>query len=59
VPIAVDDAFLESESSWVKEIQRSRQIGDFTRWSERDSYEVALNSILRELTESAAAAKAG
>jgi hypothetical protein len=48
-PIRIDDAVMESEQAWAATIRRTRHIGDFTRWKDRDSYQKAFDRLLRDL----------
>jgi hypothetical protein len=48
-PIRLDDAVMETPKAWAANIRRTRQIGDFTRWKDADSYQKALGRLLRDL----------
>jgi uncharacterized protein YjbI with pentapeptide repeats len=48
-PIRLDDAVMESQEAWAKEIRRTRQIGDFRGWKNHDSYKKALERLLLDL----------
>jgi hypothetical protein len=48
-PIRLDDAVMKIESGWPADIRRSRNIGDFRRWKNHDTYRKSLNRLLRDL----------
>ena len=48
-PICLDDAAMESKSGWAADIRRSRHIGDFRGWRDREAYQRALERSLRDL----------
>lgn len=48
-PIKIDDAVMESKQAWAAIIRRTRHIGDFTCWKDRDSYQKAFDRLLRDL----------
>ena len=48
-PIRIDDAVMESRAGWPALIMNSRNVGDFTRWKEHDSYRRAFDRLLRDL----------
>ena len=43
----------ETEEAWAAAIQRTRHIGDFTRWKEHDEYQKEFNRLLRDLKQEA------
>jgi len=47
-PIRIDDTVMESREAWAARI-RSRHIGDFTNWKDRDSYRKAFERLMRDL----------
>ena len=49
-PLRLDDAVMETSHRWAQEIRRTRQIGDFRRWEDHDSYPKAFSRLLRDLT---------
>lgn len=51
-PIRVDDGVTETNEAWAADIRRTRHIGDFSRWKDHDSYELAFNRLLRDLRQS-------
>jgi len=48
-PIRLDDAVMETKQSWAADIRRTRHIGDFRNWKDRDSYNKAFERLLRDL----------
>ncbi len=48
-PVRIDGAVFESPLSWATEIRHERNIGDFTRWKDHDTYQKAFNRLLRAL----------
>ena len=48
-PIRLDAAVLESKTGWAADIRRSRYIGDFCKWKDRDKYQKGLERLLRDL----------
>lgn len=48
-PIRIDDAVMSLKEGWAAHIKRTRNIGDFRRWSEPNSYEKWLQRLLRDL----------
>ena len=48
-PIRVDDAVMDTMKAWAADLRRTRQIGDFTRWKDHDSYSKAFERLLRDL----------
>jgi hypothetical protein len=49
VPIRLDDAVLQSAQPWAVKIRDERQIGDFSRWIDPDSYRTAFERLRQEL----------
>jgi hypothetical protein len=48
-PIRVDDAIMEIKSGWPALLRNTRNVGDFTRWKEHDSYQRAFDRLMRDL----------
>ena len=48
-PIQLDDAVMESKTGWAADIRRSRHIGNFCHWKNRDKYQKGLERLLRDL----------
>ena len=48
-PIRIDDAVMSAPQPWAADIRRSRHIGDFRGWKDHESYQKALQRLLRNL----------
>lgn len=48
-PIRIDDAVMKTNSGWPALLKNTRNVGDFTRWKEHDSYQMAFDRLLRDL----------
>lgn len=48
-PIRIDDAVMESSAGWPALLRNTRNVGDFTRWKDHDSYQVAFDRLLHDL----------
>jgi len=48
-PIRLDNAVMKAASGWPADIRRSRNIGEFLRWKDHDSYRRAFERLLRDL----------
>ena len=48
-PIRIDDAVIGSDKAWAAVIRRTRHVGDFTHWKDRDFYREAFDRLLRDL----------
>ena len=48
-PIRLDNAVMETDVMWADTIRRTRNIGDFTRWKERNVYQKSFDRLLRDL----------
>jgi len=49
LPVRLDDAVMESPQAWAAEIRRTRHIGDFREWKNRDSFQKSLDRLIRDL----------
>lgn len=49
-PIRLDNTVMETDARWAQLIRESRHIGDFTHWKDHDSYQQALERLLRDLS---------
>jgi len=49
VPIRLDDAVMRTKKSWAAAIRRTRHIGDFQCCHDSESFEKALQRLLRDL----------
>ena len=38
-PVRIDDAVMQTSEAWARLLRGQRNIGDFTRWKEHDSYQ--------------------
>lgn len=54
-PIRLDDAVMTIESGWPADIWRTRNIGDFRRWKNNDTYQKSFDRLLRDLKAQAQA----
>ncbi len=48
-PVRLDQTVMEIEQGWPALIRNTRNIGDFTRWKDHDSYQSAFKRLLRDL----------
>jgi hypothetical protein len=48
-PIRIDDSMMEIKSGWPALLKNTRNVGDFTKWKEHDSYAKAFERLLRDL----------
>jgi hypothetical protein len=48
-PIRVDDAIMDVRAGWPALLRNTRNVGDFTRWKEHDSYQKAFDRLLHDL----------
>lgn len=48
-PIHLDKTILTCKTDWVKDIRKSRHIGDFEHWKDHDAYQRAFQRLLRDL----------
>jgi hypothetical protein len=48
-PVRVDDAVLETREAWASKLRSGRRIGDFRGWKDHDTYQKALQRVLRDL----------
>ena len=49
IPITIDDAIHESDSSMTRFIKRKRIIGDFRQWQDKDQFNKALQQLIQAL----------
>lgn len=50
-PIRLDEAVMGVDAGWAAKIRRTRQIGDFKKWKNHDTYQQAFDRLLRDLTD--------
>jgi hypothetical protein len=48
-PIRLDDAVMETDQAWASSLRRTRHIGDFRAWKDRDPYQQSFERLLRDL----------
>src|SRR4051794_18932576 len=48
-PIRIDDAVFGTSEIWAGKLRANRNIGDFRRWKDHDSYNKSLERLLRDL----------
>jgi len=48
-PLRLDDAIKNTQEAWAADVRRTRHIGDFTNWKDHDSYQMALERLIRDL----------
>jgi hypothetical protein len=53
-PIRLDETVMKITGSWPTLIRNTRNIGDFTRWKRHNTYQKALDRLLRDLKAEAA-----
>jgi hypothetical protein len=49
IPIRVDEAVMDTDQAWARDIRRTRHIGDFGRWDSPNAYQHAFKRLLRDL----------
>lgn len=54
-PIRIDDAVMKAPDSVSAALVKMKHIGDFTQWTDHDSYKRAFSRLVKDLTVSAAA----
>jgi hypothetical protein len=50
-PIRLDDAVMDTAEAWAAGIRRTRHIGDFRKWKDRNEYQQAVVQLLQDLEE--------
>lgn len=48
-PVRLDEAVMNCKAGWASNVKRQRNIGDFTRWKDHDTYKAAFDRLLRDL----------
>jgi hypothetical protein len=48
-PIRIDGAVMEVKAGWPALLKNTRNVGDFTKWKDHDSYQKAFDRLLRDL----------
>ncbi|GHO91511.1 hypothetical protein KSF_015590 [Reticulibacter mediterranei] len=49
LPIRLDDAVMQTSKAWAADVRRRWHIGDFTQWKHHNTYQQALERLLRDL----------
>ena len=47
-PVRIDDAVMQTSEAWERLLRGQRNIGDFTRWKEHDSYQKSFERLMRD-----------
>jgi hypothetical protein len=50
IPIRLDNAVMTTDEPWAAKL-RARNIGEFMRWKDHDSYQQSLERVLRDLKQ--------
>jgi hypothetical protein len=50
LPIRLDDVAMQSSKPWTRLLRGQRNIGDFTRWKDHDSYRKSFDRLICDLT---------
>lgn len=50
-PIRLDDTVMQTSQAWAATLRRTRNIGDFTNWTNPQAYQSAFERLLRDLRE--------
>jgi len=48
-PVRLDDAVMQTSEGWARLLRGQRNVGDFTRWKEHDSYQKSFERLMRDL----------
>jgi uncharacterized protein YjbI with pentapeptide repeats len=48
-PVRIDDAVMQTSEAWARLLRGQRNIGNFTRWKEHDSYQTSFDRLMRDL----------
>jgi hypothetical protein len=48
-PVRIDDTVMQTSEGWARLLRGQRNIGDFTRWKEHDSYQSSFEKLMRDL----------
>jgi hypothetical protein len=48
-PVRIDDAVMQTSEAWARLLRGQRNIGDFARWKEHDSYQKSFERLMRDL----------
>lgn len=50
-PLRLDDAVTHTSQAWAATLRRTRHIGDFTTWTDPQSYQIAFDRLLHDLKQ--------
>lgn len=50
-PIRLDETIMQTSQAWAATLRRTRQIGDFTNWTDPQAYQIAFDRLLRDLKQ--------
>jgi len=56
-PLKLDNSVFEIGAGWAADVRRSRNIGDFRRWNESQSFQNAFERLLRDLKDDVLSSK--
>jgi hypothetical protein len=48
-PVRIDHAVMQTSEAWARLLRGQRNIGDFSRWKEHDSYQKSFERLMRDL----------
>jgi hypothetical protein len=48
-PVRLDETVLQSTDGWAATLRRTRHIGDFTKWTDPQAYQIAFERLLQDL----------
>lgn len=48
-PVRIDESMIQTTQGWAAKLRRTRHIGDFTRWTNPQLYQQALERLLKDL----------
>jgi hypothetical protein len=48
-PVCIDDSVFQTSEPWARLLRGERNLGDFTRWKEHDSYRKSFERVLKDL----------
>ncbi|UFZ01393.1 toll/interleukin-1 receptor domain-containing protein [Bradyrhizobium ontarionense] len=51
VPIKIDNAVMQTSEPWALKLRDQRNIGDFRKWKDHDSYQIALRRLISDLSK--------
>jgi hypothetical protein len=48
-PVRLDDEVMQTDVAWAVHLRQKRQVGDFRRWKDHDSYQKGLHRLIQDL----------